>query len=81
MYDTEFDRLLDQARGTRDNAERYAIYGQMEDRLFGEDGSFPVIPMYWYTYPTLEDVSIKDTFKINLLNQTDLTVVEVVNPQ
>jgi oligopeptide transport system substrate-binding protein len=77
--DPEYDRLLEQARGTRGAGERYAIYGQMEDRLFGQDGSFPVIPMYWYTYPTLEDRSVKESFKINLLNQTDLTVVEVVD--
>ena len=37
----------------------------------------PVMPIYWYTYPTLEKLSVKDTFKVNLLNQTDLTQVVV----
>ena len=38
----------------------------------------PFILIYWYTYPTLERQTIKDTFNINLLNQVDLTKVKVV---
>jgi oligopeptide transport system substrate-binding protein len=75
--DKEYDRLLDQARATPDDAARYRIYGQMEERLFGPDGSMPLIPFYWYTYPTLERTSVKGTFKLNLLNQADLTTVKV----
>ena len=37
----------------------------------------PVMPIYWYTYPTLEKESVKDTFNVNLLDQTDLTKVVV----
>jgi hypothetical protein len=38
----------------------------------------PFIPIYWYTYTTLERESVKDTFELNLLNQVDLANVEVV---
>ena len=37
----------------------------------------PVIPIYWYTYTNLERESVKATFDVNLLNQTDLTKVVV----
>ena len=45
-------------------------------KLVGADGALPTIPIYWYTYTTLEE-SVKDTFSLNLLNQVDLTKVEV----
>jgi len=35
----------------------------------------PLTPIYWYTYPNLEHLDVKDTFKVNLLNQIDLTTV------
>ena len=41
------------------------------------DGAFPLTPLYWYTYPNLEDLSIKSSFAVNLLNQIDLTKVVV----
>ena len=37
----------------------------------------PVIPIYWYTFTQLEKESIKDTYNLNLLDQVDLTKVEV----
>jgi oligopeptide transport system substrate-binding protein len=73
----EYDRLVAQARGTQDDAERYEIYGQLEDILHGQDGDMPVLPIYWYTYTQLESPSIKETFSINPLDQIDLTAVEV----
>ena len=36
-----------------------------------------VAPIYWYTYPNIEALSVKDTFDINLLSQIDLTKVVV----
>ena len=72
-----YDRLVDQARRTADDEARYRLYGQLEQILFGQNGDMPIIPIYWYTYTQLEDPSIKDTFKINLLDQIDLTKVEV----
>jgi oligopeptide transport system substrate-binding protein len=75
--DEEYDALVEEARSTPDNDERYQLYAQMEERLFGEDGQVPMAPIYWYTYVTLERPSIQDTFNLNLLNQIDLTQVEV----
>ena len=37
----------------------------------------PVLPIYFYTYTTLEKESVKDTFNLNLLDQVDLTKVVV----
>ena len=37
----------------------------------------PVSPIYFYTYTNLERENIKESFNVNLLNQTDLTTVVV----
>ena len=63
--------------GTPDNDARYELYGQAEDILAGENGDMPVLPIYWYTFVQPEKESVKDTFKVNLLGQTDLTKVVV----
>ena len=73
----EYDALIEKARSTRDNEARYEIYAQAEDILFGENGDVPVLPIYFYTYANLERENVKDTFEVNLLNQTDLTKVVV----
>ena len=39
--------------------------------------TMPVMPIYWYTYINLERENVKDTFNVNLLDQTDLTKVVV----
>jgi len=75
--DEDYDALLEEARRTPDDAARYEIYGQLEDKLLGQDGALPLTPIYWYTYPNLEQLSIKDSFTVNLLNQIDLTKVVV----
>ena len=75
--DKNFDALVAQARETPDDTARYAIYAQLEQMLFGQDGAMPIIPIYWYTYPNLEKLSVKDTFNINPLDQFDLTKVVV----
>jgi oligopeptide transport system substrate-binding protein len=75
--DKEYDALVEQARGTQDDAARYEIYAQLEQKLVGQDGAMPIAPIYWYTYPNLEQLSIKDSFEVNLLNQIDLTKVVV----
>jgi oligopeptide transport system substrate-binding protein len=75
--DKEYDRIVAEARATEDNDARYELYGQLEDILLGEEGQVPVTPIYWYTYVHLEKESVKDTLEINLLDQTDLTKVEV----
>jgi oligopeptide transport system substrate-binding protein len=73
----DYDALIEKARTTEDNDARYEIYGQAEDILFGENGDVPVLPIYFYTYVTLEKESVKDTFNLNLLDQVDLTQVVV----
>jgi oligopeptide transport system substrate-binding protein len=73
----EYDQLVEEARRTPDNEERYELYAQLEQMLFGEDADMPLIPIYWYTFTHLEQPSIKETFSIDLLSQIDLTTVEV----
>lgn len=73
----EYDQLVAEARQTEDNDERYELYSQLEQMLFGEDGDVPIAPIYWYTYTHLETEAIKETLEINLLDQIDLTKVEV----
>ena len=75
--DKDFDALVDKARQTPDDTARYEIYAQMEEMLFGQDGALPILPIYWYTFPNLEKLSVKDTFNINPLDQFDLTKVVV----
>jgi hypothetical protein len=46
-------RLLDEAVKSRDDAERYGLYGKAEARLTGPEGQFPYLPLYWIVYPIL----------------------------
>jgi oligopeptide transport system substrate-binding protein len=73
----EYDRIVAEARTTEDNDARYELYGQLEEIMFGEDGEVPLAPIYFYTYVQLEKESVKDTLELNLLDQMDLTQVEV----
>jgi oligopeptide transport system substrate-binding protein len=75
--DKNYDALVAKARQTPDDQARYQIYAQLEQMLFGQDGALPIIPIYWYTFPNLEKLSVKDTFNINPLDQFDLTKVVV----
>ena len=75
--DKEYDALVAKAKQTPDNAERYSIYKELEAKLTGQDGALPFIPLWYITYPNLERESVKDTFSINLLDQVDLTKVEI----
>jgi oligopeptide transport system substrate-binding protein len=75
--DKDFDALVAKARETPDDTARFELYAQMEDMLFGQDGALPIIPIYWYTFPNLEKLSVKDTFNISPLDQFDLTQVVV----
>jgi oligopeptide transport system substrate-binding protein len=77
----EFDALVEQARETPDDAERFGIYAQAEQIMFGEDGDVPMALIYWYTLPNLEKLSIKDTFFIGPLNDMDLTKVVVTEAE
>jgi oligopeptide transport system substrate-binding protein len=72
-----YDALVAEARQTEDNEARFEIYGQLEEILHGQNGQMPVLPIYWYTYVQLERPSIQDSLNLNLLDQVDLTRVEV----
>ena len=75
VCDPSYDKLVAQARKTADNAERYEIYAQLEDKLVGQDGTMAVAPIYWYTFVQLERSSIQDSLKISPLGLTDYSVV------
>jgi oligopeptide transport system substrate-binding protein len=75
--DKDFDALVAKAKETPDDTARFAIYKQLEEKLFGQDGALPIMPIYWYTYPNLEKLSVKDTFFISSLDQIDFTQIEV----
>jgi oligopeptide transport system substrate-binding protein len=75
--DKSFDALVAKAKQTPDNAKRYEIYKQLEEKLTGENGALPFIPLWSGTYNNLERETLKDTFDINLLDQVDLTKVEI----
>jgi oligopeptide transport system substrate-binding protein len=75
--DKEYDAQVAEAQKTPDNAARYEIYKQLEEKLTGQDGALPFIPLWYITYPNLERESVKETFNINLLDQVDLTKVEI----
>jgi oligopeptide transport system substrate-binding protein len=75
--DKSYDALVDQARQTPDDAARYQLYAQMEQKLLGQDGAVPITPIYWYTFPNLEKLSVKDSFQISPLDQIDFTKVVV----
>jgi ABC-type transport system substrate-binding protein len=74
--DPEFDKLIEQAKATPDNDARYAIYAQAEQKMFGQDGAFPFLLLYWDTYPNLVRQSVEG-FKFNLLDLVDLTKVSI----
>lgn len=73
----DFDAVIAKAKNTLDNDARYKLYGEAEDILGGENGDMPVLPIYWYTFANLERENVKESFSVNLLNQTDLTEVVV----
>jgi oligopeptide transport system substrate-binding protein len=73
----EYDALVEEAKQTVDDAARFEIYRQLEGIMFDEAGEVPLSPIMWYTYPNLEQDSIRDTFFINPLDQIDFTKVVV----
>ena len=75
----QYDQLVAKARQTKDNGQRYGIYKQLESKLVGQSGDMPIMPIYWYTYIQQERPSIQDSLNVNLLNQTDYSVVKVLD--
>ncbi len=75
--DKEYDSLVEKAKKTPETDARYEIYKQLEAKLTGPEGALPFIPLWYITYPNLERETVKETFSINLLDQVDLTKVEI----
>jgi oligopeptide transport system substrate-binding protein len=73
----EFDGLVEEAKSEEEDEARFEIYAQLEDIMFGEDGEMPLTPIMWYTYPNLENDSVRDTLFISALDQIDFTKVVV----
>jgi oligopeptide transport system substrate-binding protein len=71
----EYDALVEDARATPDDAERYDKYAELEQIMFGPDGEVPLMPIYFYTNVSLQRESIKETYNQNLLDQVDLSKV------
>jgi oligopeptide transport system substrate-binding protein len=61
----EFDQVIDDARGTPDNDERYDKYADAEQLMFGPDGEVPLTPIYWYTNTSLVSEKLRDSFEID----------------
>ncbi len=74
----EYDAVMNEARATPDNDARYELYRQAEEILFGEDGDFPIIPIYWYVNSTMAATTV-DGWAPNILGQYDLTKVSITN--
>ncbi|HEX2111472.1 MAG TPA: peptide ABC transporter substrate-binding protein [Gaiellaceae bacterium] len=74
--DPEYDDLVDQARATPEDEERYELYRQMEEMLFGENGAHPIVPIYWYTTTTLRKTNVEG-WEPNILAQYDLSRVTI----
>lgn len=73
----EVDALIQQAATTIDVAERQALYRQIENMLFGDEGILPLAPLYvrgdvilvqnWLTYPpALFGGEQYDSYEINM---------------
>jgi oligopeptide transport system substrate-binding protein len=75
--DKAYDRLVEEARNTPNDQDRYELYRQAEAMLTGPQGHMPMAPIYWYTYTNLERQSVKDSFNINPLDQFDLSKVVI----
>ena len=73
----EYDSVVEEAKKTVDDDARYELYRQLEGIMFDEDGEVPITPIMWYTFPNLEQDSVRDTFYINPLDQIDFTKVVV----
>jgi oligopeptide transport system substrate-binding protein len=76
--DQQYDSLVEEVRtGNLEDEARYERYAELEQMLFGDEGAVPLIPIYWYTYVNLEAENIQESFNLNLLDQVDLTQVQV----
>jgi oligopeptide transport system substrate-binding protein len=74
----QYDQLVNEVKnGNLDEDQRFDTYKQLEEIMYGPDGEVPVIPIYWYTYVSLENENIQDTFNLSPIDQVDLSKVKV----
>ena len=76
--DPGYDRLIERARTTPDEADRHQIYAQAEAMLTGPNGALPVIPAYWASFPTMRRPGIEG-WRPNLLGRHDFTKVSIAD--
>ena len=74
--DPGYDRLIERAHATPDDADRHRIYAQAEALLTGSNGALPIIPTYWMTFSTLRKPGIEG-WQPSLLGRYDFTKVSV----
>ncbi len=72
-----YDRKLRRAERARDADARTRLYAAEEDALLGKEGAVPFTSIYWYTFPNLEALAVKESFFVNPLGQIDLARVEL----
>jgi oligopeptide transport system substrate-binding protein len=76
-----FDQLIAHAPHVQNTQKRWKIYAELEDRLTGSAGDFPIIPVNWYAFVNLERQSVRKTFNIvPLFGYADLSKV-VMEPR
>ena len=74
--DRGYDRLIERARATPNEADRHELYAQAEAMLTGPKGAMPIIPAYWGTWPTMRKPGIEG-WKPNPLGIYDFAGVSV----
>ena len=70
--DPGYDRLLERARATPDDADRHRIYAQAEAMLTGPNGALPIIPDLLGDFPTMRKPGVAG-WRPNLLGLHDFT--------
>ncbi len=76
--DAGYDRLIERAHSTPNDADRHRLYAQAEAMLTGPDGALPIIPSYWATFPTMRRPGVEG-WRPNLLGRYDFTKVSIAD--
>jgi oligopeptide transport system substrate-binding protein len=74
--DPAYDKLIEQARATFDDEERFRLHAQAEAMLSSADGAMPIVPLNWATFPTLRKPYVQG-WEPNALDQYDFTKVSI----
>ncbi len=75
---TPADKLFAKARATPDEDERFELYEQLEAKLTGPEGDFPVIPIHWPAFNTLRKTYVQG-WEPSTLDYYDFTKVSIKN--